>query len=499
MSIGLRLRERVRQIRHSVWHSLKYIFSPANLLISLCLIATLFLFWIIPAGNTDSAGYHYLSILWYEKYKVVPGLANIHGRLAFNPISFIIQAAYSFTDPAGQSIYPLNGVIIGLFFSWLLIRMLKRKKSPAGLAYGVLIIMLYRALLINISSPSPDALVDVCMSYSMILLFEILLSGEVRLSQVVIPCLIILYSLTAKLYSFPMLLVLPFLFFLLPKNERKGALLLKVFGICLFMFVPWMIRNYILSGYIIYPLPWFNFFHPDWQVSFNVLQYNYYDGAHRIAPSSSASSAFLSWLANSIRIAPVNGLQEAAAILSPLCWILLYKKTKLTTPKVFGIWLIIYAGIWIWLFAAPVFRFGAVLISLSLLLPFLACLPDRSSGKSRLYSFLTSLLFICAALYYIKTGSSKPTTYAFSLKDCWLYPLKDGRYKNNKADFPYTTLRSGVKLYMEDGIHECINTELTCRVYYSGEIEMRGASIDQGFKIVKDETLPYSPFIIIKR
>jgi len=486
--------EKARQIRHSIRHSLKYVFSPSNRLISLCLIATLFLFWIIPAGNTDSAGYHYLSILWYEKYKVVPGLANIHGRLAFNPVSFIIQAAYSFSDPLGQSIYPLNGVTIGLFFAWLLVRMLKRKNSPAGLAYGVLMIMLYRPLLINLSSPSPDALVDVCMAYLLILLYEILLSGKIRLSQVLIPCLILLYSLTAKLYSFPILLLLPYLFFLLPKSEKKYSLLLKIFGIGLLLYLPWMARTYILSGYIIYPFPYLIFFHPDWQVSFNVLQYNV-SRIHDTSLMIPFTRPFFNLLSFSFRFEPVNCLLLIAAILSPICWLILYNRAKQTTYRVLGYWLILYAGLWIWLSTSPVFRFGAVLISLSLLLPFLACLSGSSLGNPRLYSSLTGLLFLSAALYYIRTGYSKPTTYAFTLSDCWLYPLKDSRYRNNKADFPYTILRSGVKLYLEDRTHECINTDLTCRLLYTGEIEMRGERIDQGFKTIKDATLPYYPFI----
>ncbi|HMH20718.1 MAG TPA: hypothetical protein VK563_03030 [Puia sp.] len=486
---------RVRQIRYSIRHTLEYVFSPPNRIVSLCLAATLIFYGIIPSGNTDSAGYHYLSILWYETYKVVPGLANIHARLAFNSVSFIIQAAYSFTRPLGQSIYPLNGVLTGMFFAWLVLKLLRTKDLRAGLIYAVLIFMFYRILLINISSTSSDALVDICMAYAMIRLYEILVSGKAGLSQFLIPTLVILYSVTAKLYAFPILSALPYIYFLLPKKEKKYPFFLKVSGICLFLYLPWMVRNYIMSGYIIYPFPYLIFFHPDWQVSFNVLKYNVFF-VYSDRPGVSFARWFFSPQLFSFRNWSANLLLLVAAILSPLYWLVLYGRSRKAIYSMLPGWLIIYSGLWVWLFMVGNFRFGAVIFSLSFIFPFLAWQHGHPERRPKRFSFLINLLFMLAALYYIKTGYSKPSTYPFTLADCWLYPLKDIRYKNNKADFPYATLRNGVKLYLGDSKHECINTDLPCRLFYTGEIEMRGDRIDQGFRTIKDETLPYYPFII---
>lgn len=112
------------------------------------------IYWVAPPLNGDSGSYHYLAILWYEKFKAVPGLANVHGRLAFNPASFIIDAAYSFTGLLGQSIYPLNGVIILLFFTWLLARALKSSYWLEKIIYLLMLPAFCRVLLDDISSPS---------------------------------------------------------------------------------------------------------------------------------------------------------------------------------------------------------------------------------------------------------------------------------------------------------------------------------------------------------
>src|SRR5882762_307191 len=103
-----RNKEKYRQISLSIRQQLNRLLSRPYLLFTGCLLIMLFCFCVVPCINTDSKGYHYQSILWFEKFKVVPGLANVHGRYAFNPAAFIIQSAYSFTGLTGQSIYPLN-------------------------------------------------------------------------------------------------------------------------------------------------------------------------------------------------------------------------------------------------------------------------------------------------------------------------------------------------------------------------------------------------------
>ncbi len=79
------------------------------------LLITLFIYSIVPPINADSGAYHYLTIKWYENFKGLPGLSNIHGRFGFNPASFTISAPYCLTGVFGQSIYSVNGVLIFIF------------------------------------------------------------------------------------------------------------------------------------------------------------------------------------------------------------------------------------------------------------------------------------------------------------------------------------------------------------------------------------------------
>ncbi len=503
-------KERFRQEALSIREQLNRILQPSNWVFAGGLLIILFCFSVVPCINTDSKGYHYTSILWYEKYKVIPGLANVHGRYAFNPAAFIIQSAYSFTGLTGQSIYPLNTVLIGLFLFWLLVRMLRQKDSLAGLVWFLLLTILSRALLPFASSPSSDPLVLVCLFYALISFFEILLRKDITLSAILLPSLILLYAPVAKLSAFPVLLILLYFFFLLPATEKKTLLLLKILPVALLLYLPWLGRNIIMSGYLIYPFPYLDFFHPDWKVPRDVLMVDYFlincwpkgvdftntlDYAH--LPSPSLREWFLPWLYYSFKgRQTLHVILLVLAILSPVSWAMLYfRKIKPGIPLfIFG--LILYACIFIWLNASPDFRFGIVFISLSFLFPLLLSTLNKRAISWKMPWNPLPALFIALTIFYLYKTSTEPSNYPFTWKDCWLFPLKDpqSRLQNNKKDFPYVVLNYGVKLYLSDSTHHCLNADLPCMSWKYGDIEMRSPRLEDGFRNTKDDIRGIFPF-----
>ena len=50
----------------------------------------------LPPTNYDSGLYHFNAIRWINMYPIVPGLGNLHGRLAFNQSLFTYVAALNF-------------------------------------------------------------------------------------------------------------------------------------------------------------------------------------------------------------------------------------------------------------------------------------------------------------------------------------------------------------------------------------------------------------------
>ena len=62
----------------------------------------------------DTGLYHAQSIRWIEEIGVVPGLGNLHNRLAYNSAAFSLTALFSVPFVAGQSLHGMSG-----FLAWV--------------------------------------------------------------------------------------------------------------------------------------------------------------------------------------------------------------------------------------------------------------------------------------------------------------------------------------------------------------------------------------------
>ena len=499
---------------YSIYRSAKYFIARSRLLLTIGVLAVAIWYFILPPSNGDSVGYHYLSVLWYEKYKVVPGLANVHTRFAYNPISFITEAAYSFTGPAGQSIYPLNMVITGVFFFWVLNRLLKNIDRPVSLAYLLIIIFSFRLFLVYASCPTSDILLDACVLYSLIRLSELAQERRFALPSVIVPILAILYAVMAKLPSLPLLLVLPVLYVLMPKKDKGWSVLLKFFVLFLLLYVPWMARSYVMSGYLVFPFPILDVFHPDWKAPRSLIQMELYffhnnvpqNGLKLWHSSIPVIQAIENWASYFIENKQFGDpIFLLLALFSPFYWLFARIGTKKVNTYALLLWTIAYARIWIGLSVALTIRYVADSALLSITLPFLAILPAVPPRKPESYTpqrkpipykLMVNVVLVLFTLHYLVSGYNKSRNYPFTIADCWLLPLKDQAYTRvkNEAGFPSRMLRPGVKLYIADNAHNCLNADLPCMVYPFGNIEMRGPRIEQGFRMIDVPEMTTYPF-----
>jgi hypothetical protein len=471
-------------------------------------------YWLKPSTVPDSAGYHSTAILWYETFRVVPGLGNLHGRLAFNPASFIIEAAWSLTGLTGQAIYPLNGLLTVLFLLWIFVRVLRMGGTPAAWVYLFLLILLYGPLLAYMSSPSSDPLVQICIAYPVLRLFEQLLHREkMTLSGITLPLLVALYAPVAKISAYPMALLCLYIFLLLPRKDKKWPALLLWLGMATCIYLPWIGRNYVLSGYLAYPVPFPDLFHPDWKIPREMLNIDYYYGRYSSRTINLTyedfryldKAPFWKWFTRLLPFkfrvgAYFDLLLLAAATFSPLLWLL--HRRKRPHPGVLQYWLIIYACAWIWITTSMEYRYGIIFLLFSFILPLLSLSSTVSITVPRFTPgrIATPLLSACLfffTLYYVYgnyrllSAYFKQRNQPLAAREGWLVPFRlANSFINNRQDnFPFRIMHSGWKLYQSDSTHSCLNADLPCqKLDYGWEnavIEMRGNRLDQGFKCIK--------------
>lgn len=129
-------------------------------------------FWAMALPiNEDSWSYHFQSIRWANEYPIVPGLGNLHGRLAFNQSHFGFLALLNFF-PYWNKGYAAGGLVLWLATAFtclsLLARYLHHKK-----ALLLLLLVVIEPLAKYSSSPSPDFAVSLLQVVGIIYLVNI--------------------------------------------------------------------------------------------------------------------------------------------------------------------------------------------------------------------------------------------------------------------------------------------------------------------------------------
>ena len=122
---------------------------------------------MLPPTDYDSGLYHFNAIRWINAYPVVPGLGNLHGRLAFNSSFFTYVAALNFYPFFGHGRSLANSFLFLLVLATILPSMVSIIRRPSLLVkehpfrYASDLFMLPTVAYIALSStgfasPSPD-------------------------------------------------------------------------------------------------------------------------------------------------------------------------------------------------------------------------------------------------------------------------------------------------------------------------------------------------------
>jgi len=463
---------------------------------SVALLAVLIFFSVLDLAsrtpsNPDTAIYHAQAIHWIESYKAVPGLGNLTTRLAYNSNWFIDNALFGFAWLQPQPFHALPGllVILSLFYfldgTW---QLASANQTPLAWLKTVLIPVFFLILPSEISSPGTD-LPAILLTW--LLLSEYLQPAAASRpdsdSRQLILGLLVFYAVTLKLSVLP-LLILPgctFIYSVCKHNFRLGAHLLALGALVL---SPWLARNVILSGYLVYPVPWLDFFNFDWKIpndlaSAEVLSINNW-ARHIWIDSSQHNYAlpFPEWVPLWFKAETLNrkimALLAASGIVATGA-LLLIKPARLWLLK-HGlkearlVYITAYCGCFFWFFTAPDFRFGFSFIIFSILLIFYPLFHfleySNSKIKFAIVTFLLACLILNQAWFYSASFHVK------TIGDRLIQPETYMRAPSSSCQF------ANFNVWCADLYNQCWYSPFPCVPMALPEVEMRGTDFSDGFR-----------------
>ena len=454
------------------------------ILLSACLLLILVMSsWTII--HPDTLGYHAQTIQWIEKYKAVPGLVHLHVRFGFQGLWFVDSALFGFSFTGKEGITILNSTVLFWFFVFLVNRInynfLKESKSLYGslwMALLVLSIWSYTQIRLTATSASPDFIATLFILLVIYLLLEKNLT-HLDASTWLLVTFLSLVAVTIKLSVAPILLVavVPALLELV---KRKIKLSVTILFISIVTFSPFIARNIIATGYIVFPSTSIDVTNVDWKYAseLTVSEKNYIT-----AYAKNSGVATQDEINAVIKMAPAEWLPTwwqnrstadkiimILLVLSFISAILSIKRILLSGFIPILVLLTLLTGIIFWFVNAPDprFGFGSILGFIGVV----SYLVFRGKEILIRKNVLIVILLLVTGSIFAYTGYR---FLNFFNKDQLLAPL--GIERSEYKTFECDGIKFNSPVENEFGITPVPCTDLDCEKF-----SPRGSKVEDGFK-----------------
>lgn len=320
----------------------------------------------------DTALYHAQSIRWIEEYGVVKGLGNLHCRLAYNSSSFALSALYSMVFLGGQSFHCAAGFLaFALAVGCLrLIDSLRERKLRAADFARVMCVYYLVNIFDEMISPASDYFMVLIAFYLVITWLSLAERGEKEIFPYALLCVLAVFLLTVKLSAALILLLTIYPACRLVKEKRWGQTGVYL-GLGIVTALPFLIRNVLLSGWLVYPFTSIDFFDVAWKIPKGIADYDAREiqvwgrGYSDVANYDISPRAWLpEWFRALAGSDKVFVMAAVLAVVALLVWI----GYCLWRRRFFALLLIqctVTASFIFWLGTSPLMRYGCVYVYLT--------------------------------------------------------------------------------------------------------------------------------------
>jgi hypothetical protein len=208
-----------------------------------------------PISVYDTSLYHIQAIRWIEQHPAVPGLANFYDRLAFSPPWFEAQALFDPVLFGGRPVFALNGLVFTVAVAFFLGGL----RSPGGFSSLLRLACVPAAFWLLrrwLSSASPDVAVALITWIVLLLLAEKIerKTGETLDETAFVITALASFAAVTKPSAAVLVLAPAWLIVRNLRTAPRRAWALA--GLATIVAAPFVVRNVIVSGCLIFPMPW---------------------------------------------------------------------------------------------------------------------------------------------------------------------------------------------------------------------------------------------------
>ncbi|HEY4287265.1 MAG TPA: hypothetical protein VGN00_09210 [Puia sp.] len=467
-----------------------FIFCTAAILLLLALSC-------LQTVNPDTHIYHLQIIQWSYKYPVVPGLANIFLRLGLGSAWFSLTSFFYLPGLANENFTYLNVTMSIWFLLWLssqwnyhFHRLISDPRSRL-LCFFYFLLLTYCILDWEIlrnaaNSANYDTIMIVCTLAGLCFLIEQLVVPDQNPAFSGLFVLLIVSTISYKISGILSLLLVAYhLIHHRPTKQQFSLVLLAA----LFILVPIGIKNYVITGYPLYPFT-LSVTSPDWKVPKDlVIHLNHYITYTNRLQSFNVDITHS--LYNNVNWIPEwfpqqFWSQQVLLLLALISTLLFFIRTDagISHRSLRQLLAALFAILLVWLFTAPSPRFSLAPLLVAAILPLCLTLYKKINPSWYTPAFLIVSLICC--IYGVHKANILVRSPQFLL------------HPANAETAPYRTVKlKDIDLHLVGIIHHnpdnrCYNTLLPCICQENPYLQPRGDSIRDGFRMTP---YPDSAFI----
>ncbi|EKP05982.1 putative membrane protein [Leptospira kirschneri str. 2008720114] len=453
------------------------------------------IFSLNPPFAYDSGLYHIQSIKWIQEYSVVPGLANLHGRFGFNPNIFTIFALTSLKEIFKQEIFSVNFLVYSLLVLHSINRIykiLKQEGFTNSFLLNSIVLFLVLEQFMSLSSPTPDLISIVLPLYILTNLPKNENHSELNLENYFVSIILSVYTISVKLSTVPLCILILLLMIRYKFDRKKLSIVISIMFLIL---LPWLIRNVILSGYLIYPFPAIDIFNFDWKVPLNAVvseklsitgwARNPGEG-YKEAAQMKFWEWFPIWWSS---ISKLNRLFIIISFLSPIFIFIysLFKKVKIDF-QTFAILFTSWIGAIFWILLAPDIRFGKAFLGISAISPLfyfnfrIDFFPIKISKTSK--QVILVFIFIVISVFLINRRTyNRFKSFIRENSALFVRPKKIEIPQN--LEFKKIQMNH-LEVFIPAEGDRCYDYKIPCMPYRNHTLILRGKTLQSGFKYIQN-------------
>jgi hypothetical protein len=463
---------------------------------------------MMPPLNDDSGGYHFTSIRWINAFPIVPGLGNLHGRLAFNQSFFTYAAALNFypffehgRSLANSFLLLLTIVSFAQFLRPVLNRPARLAESHPFQYASVLFalpILVYLTLNSDgdgLASPTPD----LASTLLQLIMFVILVQGVAEWREgegqqdyrATVLAILAATAITIKLsnLAFSAVIVSICLACAWRTSGSRMRGLLRILAPTSVVLLVWSVRGFILSGYPLYPST-IGHMSIDWAVPIaEVVEEANAVYGHARQPNAQWRGAlggwgwFGPWSSRMSR--DISGVVYPLVLTGFFCLIAVISRRLSFSKKKGGLayldWVIlipVVIGLLFWFFTAPDPRFAQALfwcLSLSSAVLFLCAVQPLLQKRG--FMVVMCVVFIIANLHFIRNA----VLMRYSLKEI----SSSGWHSIMTVPLIQKTTSSGLVVFTPKQGGSCWDSPLPCTPYFNPNLRLRiPGKLASGFTVL---------------